>query len=276
MSQQKTVRHASKALRKGFTIVPNVLLLDPAISAGALRVYAVFNYLAWATEDEWPGQDELGPKFLGVKDPKTIRRWIADLEELGLLKSTRRGRGLTNLYEVFLPDEAESQNGKNARSGTGKNHPPERANTPSPKSEQFKNTEDTPQPPGGQIIKFGRKTVPFDRLCCAIALLETFNEKANTSYGPWKGNAVGEKPSEGLKRIIGAVMEHPEIEVETGERMIALAFAGGRYWEPEIPQPGNVFGPGVVEKHLQAALRRPQPQQSASIVDRLDARRKAA
>lgn len=170
--------------------------------------------------------------------------------------------------------EGSRQNGATPSGQIGATHPANLAR-PSTKGEKERTTE-TPQPPGAKVIKFGRRQVPLDRLCCAIALLETFNEKAGTSYGPWKAGAVNERPTESLKRIIGAVMEHPEISVEIGERMITLAFAGDHYWAPSPAQPGNVFGPNVVEKHLQAALRRPQPQQSSSIVDRLDARRNAA
>lgn len=283
---QKTVRHANKALRKGFTILPNVLLLDPALSAGALRTYAVFTHLAWAPESDWPGQDELGPKFLGVKDAKTVRKWITDLEERGLLSSTRRGRGLTNLYEVHLPeDQAEVQNGKNPRSGTGKNPPAEREESTGPNREHLEDApggasddappvaEDTPQPPaGGKVVRFRGRQVPLDVYCTAVALLESFNTLAGTSYAPLTGSG---RPTESLKRLFGAILDHPEISLELGERMIRIQLADP-YWQGR-PQPGNVFGPGVLERNIEAASWTTQQQgnRAASLVNRLDARRAA-
>lgn len=118
---EKTVAFESPVDQAGFTIIENVILTDGTYSAGAKVTYLLFCYYAREDEKCWPGQDRLSQQ-VGV-DGKTLRRYIAELEQHGLVRSIRRGLGMPNLYRVFRP----FSNGRIPRHGSGespeKQHP---------------------------------------------------------------------------------------------------------------------------------------------------------
>jgi hypothetical protein len=85
-------------LRGGFTQVPNFILKDSTLSAGAKVAYAMFLSYAWHNEYCFPGQDTLAAD-MGVTRPR-VTQLIAELETAGLVSIQRRGQGKTNLYQV--------------------------------------------------------------------------------------------------------------------------------------------------------------------------------
>ena len=103
-----------------------------------------------------------------------------------------------------------------------------------------------------QAVRFGGKPVAAATLAVAGQLLAAFNAKGGTSYRPLDDQG---RPTGDLKRILGALTGDKRITAEVGQRMIDLAFAEPEpYWAPSRPHPGNVFGPNVVGKYLDAAL----------------------
>jgi hypothetical protein len=126
------------------------------------------------------------------------------------------------------------------------------------------------------VVTFGRRPVPEQRLAVAERLLSFFNEKADTSYGSFTGSG---KPSESLKRIIGALTDHPNLDEGEAERIIAWRLSEP-FWDGK-PDTGVVFGPGVFEKNRESARapqRRDRPATSREIVDaqrRFDAEKQA-
>jgi predicted transcriptional regulator len=109
-------RFAPRARNSGFTQLPNEVLYEASLSAQARLLYAMLWDLATFTHEE-PEQDELAEK-IGCT-AKTLRGYLAELTTAGLVESVRRGRGMTNAYVVYQPDNrATAKNGKNDRSRT--------------------------------------------------------------------------------------------------------------------------------------------------------------
>lgn len=80
----------------GFTQVPNCVLNDKILSAGAKLVYAKLLSYAWHNQQVYPGQETMADEIgLGKR---SIIRFVAELERTGYLEVQRRGQGLTNRY----------------------------------------------------------------------------------------------------------------------------------------------------------------------------------
>jgi hypothetical protein len=124
-----------------------------------------------------------------------------------------------------------------------------------------------PATPTVPIVKHGGRPVPTERLERCEAILAAFNEAAGTSYSPYTGQG---KPSDGLSRIITAVSNHPAITLEVGEQMIRTQLADP-YWGASTPAPGNVFGPKVVERNLQAVTTSGRTESMAEYAARMNA-----
>ena len=84
--------------RDGFTQVPNFILRDPELSAGAKVVYAMFLSYAWHNESCFPGQERLA-QDIGLSRSR-VTEFISELSRAGLVTIQRRGQGKTNVYVV--------------------------------------------------------------------------------------------------------------------------------------------------------------------------------
>ncbi len=91
----------------GFTQVPNFILRNPDISAGAKVVYAMFLSYAWHNDSCFPGQDRLA-EDMGLTRPR-VTQLISELESAGFITIQRRGQGKTNLYKVHFQVQAKPQ-----------------------------------------------------------------------------------------------------------------------------------------------------------------------
>lgn len=87
--------------QRGWTQLPNAVLFNENLSAAAVRFYAALVHYAGQKAECWPGQERLA-ESLGVSE-RTIRALRGELEAEGLLRTRRRGRGLTNLYVLLIP-----------------------------------------------------------------------------------------------------------------------------------------------------------------------------
>jgi hypothetical protein len=101
-----SVRWADEALQQGFTQVPNAVLLDPRLSAGARLVFAVLCHYAREKDSCFPGQARMAEQ-VGAKE-RAVRTKIRELEEAGLVTTEQRGLGKTNRYLLHLPDRSKS------------------------------------------------------------------------------------------------------------------------------------------------------------------------
>ena len=82
----------------GFTQLPNFILRNPGLSAGAKTTYALFLSYAWHNDLCFPGQETLA-QSLGMS-VGSVNAYIKELEAVGLIEITRRGQGKTNLYTI--------------------------------------------------------------------------------------------------------------------------------------------------------------------------------
>ncbi|MGA8611708.1 MAG: helix-turn-helix domain-containing protein [Xanthobacteraceae bacterium] len=91
---------ADLATRHGFTQVPNFILTNAAISVGAKLAYAMLLKYAWGDDACFPGQTKLAVDM--GSGERSVRRYLEELENAGLLEIVQRGLGKTNLYRLFL------------------------------------------------------------------------------------------------------------------------------------------------------------------------------
>ena len=91
---------ADPATRHGFTMVPNFLLTNKSLTVGAKLAYAMLLKYAWSNDACYPGQQKLA-EDMGSGE-RSVRTYLKELEDEGLLEVTQRGLGKTNLYRLHL------------------------------------------------------------------------------------------------------------------------------------------------------------------------------
>jgi len=91
---------ADIATQRGWTGVPNFILESKEISIGAKLTYAMLLKYAREMDECFPGQERLA-KDMG-NGARSVVRYIAELEEVGLITIKRRGQGRPNLYTIHL------------------------------------------------------------------------------------------------------------------------------------------------------------------------------
>ena len=83
---------------KGWTLVPNLVLRESVVSAGAKLVYALLLSYAWHNDYCFPGQGRL------AEDCGKTQGWVSqrmrELQARGYLTIQRRGQGKTNIYTL--------------------------------------------------------------------------------------------------------------------------------------------------------------------------------
>lgn len=99
---------------KGFTQVPNHVLVSDRISPGAKLAYAMLLKYAWQNDYCFPGQERLATD-MGVTR-QSANSYIQELQKGAFISIKRRGQGKTNLYELNLT----AKTGKRRRSDVKK------------------------------------------------------------------------------------------------------------------------------------------------------------
>jgi Helix-turn-helix domain len=85
---------------KGFTQVPNHVLVSDRLSPGAKLAYAMLLKYAWQNDRCFPGQQRLA-NDMGVTD-RSVRTYLQELEKQKFITIKQRGLGKPNLYELNL------------------------------------------------------------------------------------------------------------------------------------------------------------------------------
>jgi len=93
------VKFADPKLQAGFTQIPNVILRNASLSAGARLTYAMLASFAWDKDECFAGQKKLG-ELVGVGD-RMIRNYLDELVTGGLLEVQRQGLRKPNRYLLF-------------------------------------------------------------------------------------------------------------------------------------------------------------------------------
>lgn len=96
--QEKTLIIQDPVLKRNFTTVPNVVLTAPGLSLAAKALYAILLMFAWQNNECWPGQDKLA-EAAGCSD-RTVRKYLDELRDYGLISWTQRGLNQTNIYYI--------------------------------------------------------------------------------------------------------------------------------------------------------------------------------
>lgn len=94
------VEGADAATEKGWTGVPNFILVSKDLSIGAKLTYAMLLKYARERHNCYPGQATLAREMGGGE--RSVRRWLKELEKVGLLSVERRGQGKSNFYTVHM------------------------------------------------------------------------------------------------------------------------------------------------------------------------------
>ncbi|NLO88958.1 MAG: helix-turn-helix domain-containing protein [Clostridia bacterium] len=96
--KEKTLKFKDKTLKHGFTSVPNAVLEEPDLSPGAKITYFLLLKFAWKSGEAFPGQEKLADA-IGCSE-KTVRTYLSELQEAGLISCKRRGLTQTNVYYI--------------------------------------------------------------------------------------------------------------------------------------------------------------------------------
>ena len=100
---------------KGFTQVPNHVLVSSSLSPGAKLTYAMLLKYAWQNDYCFPGQERLA-KDMGVTD-RSVRTYLQELEAEHFVTIKQRGLGKPNLYELNLSASATGRKNFPVRTG---------------------------------------------------------------------------------------------------------------------------------------------------------------
>ncbi len=87
-----------ETLRAGFTQIPNRVLHASNLSRDAKLLYGFLLSYAWQQGRCFPGYAQLCAA-MGAS-PSIVRKYMRELEAVGLLVQKRRGLGKTNLYTL--------------------------------------------------------------------------------------------------------------------------------------------------------------------------------
>jgi len=100
---------------KGFTQVPNHVLVSSRLSPGAKLTYAMLLKYAWQNDYCFPGQERLA-KDMGVTD-RSVRTYLQELATKQFVVIKQRGLGKPNLYELNLAVSATDRKKFPVRTG---------------------------------------------------------------------------------------------------------------------------------------------------------------
>ena len=94
------LKGADIATQRGWTGVPNFILESKEISVGAKLIYAMLLKYARELDECFPGQNRLAEDM--GNGERSVRRWLRELEQVGLVTIKQRGQGRPNLYTVHI------------------------------------------------------------------------------------------------------------------------------------------------------------------------------
>jgi len=106
MNNEKTLVILDPVLKKGFTSVPNIVLYAKNLSMPARCLYSILLSFAWSESECFPGQERLAD-VAGCTD-RTIRKYLDELKEYGLISWVQRGLNQTNVYYINDLSKVES------------------------------------------------------------------------------------------------------------------------------------------------------------------------
>lgn len=128
-AQERTVVIEDESLRQfagGFTSIPNRILRNGQISLGSRMCYAMLLSYAWQDNFCFPAQLRLA-EDLGIGE-RTVRQYLNELRDGGLITWKQRGLNLPNVYRILKLPALVSPSG-NGHPGPAKSAAPDRQDT---------------------------------------------------------------------------------------------------------------------------------------------------
>jgi hypothetical protein len=207
----------------------------------------------------WPSLQTLADEA-GIGSIATVRKHLAALEAAGIISREARHVGSgrqtsSRIVLLFAPTHSHGSgyadgSGGPAPSGAGDPLPTERGTTLKPQNEA---QEEAPLARAGEpTVTYRGKRVPVATARAALRAVETWAARTSQTIRQFDGQG---KPTDSLKRVIGAMQAFPEV-IELWPAMIDAALARP-WWEGTAPGVGVVFGPRVVERMIEQAKRGP-------------------
>lgn len=247
-----TIEWESPADAAGWTMFPNVVLLDESLSVQARMTYALLAYYARQDGACFPGQGRLAEK-LGVTT-RSVHTYIGELVAAMLIRVEQRGHRQTNRY-VFLAlglrakrladRKSASDHGdrKSASAMTGSLLPTDvEAGTKTQQQEVVRARD---------VVKFGGKPVKPEPWEMTGRVLEAFNARAGTKK---RLLTSAGQPSEAAKRIYSRLVAYPDLTFDEHVSIIERTLASKWWWKGRTsgdpPTIGVVFGPDVFEENI--------------------------
>ena len=109
-----------RVLAEGFTALPNVILLDRALSYGAKQAYALLLHYSWRYRG-FPGQATMALDMAATD--RTVRKYLKELEDAGLVTIRQLGLGRPNTYILHSVEKWVADRKKSSGPG-GRKRPP--------------------------------------------------------------------------------------------------------------------------------------------------------
>ena len=94
----KSLMFKDENLRGGFAQIPNIVLRDGTLSAGAVRLYALLLSYAWDNDECYPGHETLSGDMGCTK--MTVIRTLEELKSRHLISWKQQGLGRPNIYYI--------------------------------------------------------------------------------------------------------------------------------------------------------------------------------
>lgn len=258
--------------KRGFTQIPNLVLLDPSLSCQARVLYGLFLKYARQRGEAYPGMERLA-KSLGVTD-RQVRRVRGELERAHLIRTTQRSQ-TSNLYTILALDrrvqklkeetakdkakanKAAAAKAKKDSTRTSVSATPDRTLVSGHTRTLMSAEEDAVQEYaeyGGRArarplkrLYIGGKVVAKKRWENTEAVLNEYNQQAGTKLRLLRSDG---QPSLAAKRIYKVLRAYPDIKLDEHADIIRRTLAS-HWWGPQkTPSIGVVYGMGVFEDNI--------------------------
>jgi biotin operon repressor len=112
------IRGTDALTARGYTQVPNSILMHAELSPGAKLTYAMLLRYAWQEDRSFPGQERLA-KDVGAGE-RSIRTYLKELKAGGFVEIHQRGLGRSNLYVLDITVTKLNQSTSHHRSRPAK------------------------------------------------------------------------------------------------------------------------------------------------------------
>lgn len=97
--EKNTILIENRALRQGFTQIPNYVFKDKGLSFGARITYGILLSYAWQEGSCFPGQERIGHDLGAGR--QAVNGFLGELKRAGYISWQRRGLGKTNIYTIL-------------------------------------------------------------------------------------------------------------------------------------------------------------------------------